>query len=82
MEPKTMMTNVSADELDFVQIDRKLIELAVEALERAKCAGLRVVTAESCTGGLIATVLSEAPGAAEYLKDRRVRERHPARAAA
>ena len=59
--------NVSADELDFVQIDRKLIERAVEALERAKCAGLRVVTAESCTGGLIATVLSEAPGAAEYL---------------
>ena len=62
-----MTANVSADELDFVQIDRKLIELAIEALERAKCAGLRVVTAESCTGGLIATVLSEAPGAAEYL---------------
>jgi len=36
--------------LDFVQIDRKLIELAVGALERAKCAGLRVVAAESCTG--------------------------------
>ena len=62
-----MTANVSADELDFVQIDRKLIERAIEALERAKCAGLRVVTAESCTGGLIATVLSEAPGAAEYL---------------
>jgi len=62
-----MTANVSADELDFVQIDRKLIELAVGALERAKCAGLRVVTAESCTGGLIATALSEAPGAAEYL---------------
>ncbi|MEZ0278627.1 MAG: CinA family protein [Methylibium sp.] len=27
---------------------------------------LKVVTAESCTGGLIATVLSEAPGAAEH----------------
>ena len=62
-----MTANVSADELDFVQIDRKLIERAVDALERAKCAGLKVVTAESCTGGLIATVLSEAPGAAEYL---------------
>ena len=62
-----MTANVSADELDFVQIDGKLIERAVEALKRAKCAGLRVVTAESCTGGLIATVLSEAPGAAEYL---------------
>ena len=59
--------SVSADELDFVQIDRELVELAVEALESAKKADLRVVTAESCTGGLIATVLSEAPGAAEYL---------------
>ena len=39
-----MTANVSADELDFVQIDRKLIERAVEALERAKRAGLRVVT--------------------------------------
>jgi nicotinamide-nucleotide amidase len=27
---------------------------------------VKVVTAESCTGGLIATVLSEAPGAAEH----------------
>ena len=36
-----MTANVSADELDFVQIDRKLIERAVEALERAKCAGLK-----------------------------------------
>jgi nicotinamide-nucleotide amidase len=59
--------SVSADELDFVQIDRELVELAVEALEKAKRANLKVVTAESCTGGLIATVLSEAPGAAEYL---------------
>jgi len=58
---------MSLRELDFVQIDRKLIDRAVEALECAKSVGLRVVTAESCTGGLIATVLSEAPGAAEYL---------------
>ena len=35
-----MTTNVSADELDFVQIDRKLIELAVEALERASALAL------------------------------------------
>ena len=63
---KSPARDVSADELDFVRIDRRLVELAVEALENAKKAGLRVVTAESCTGGLIATVLSEAPGAAEY----------------
>jgi nicotinamide-nucleotide amidase len=62
-----MGAKVSAAELDYVQIDRKLVELAVEALDHAKQAGLKVVTAESCTGGLVATVLSEAPGAAEHL---------------
>ena len=49
-----MTANLSADELDYVQIDRKLIERAVVALDRAKSADLKVVTAESCTGGLIA----------------------------
>jgi len=58
-----MTANVSADELDFVQIDRKLIERAVEALGRAKCADLRVVTAESCTAGLMCQVLADAEGA-------------------
>ena len=62
-----MTAKTSAAELDYVQIDRKLVERAVEALDRAKKAGLKVITAESCTGGLVATVLSEAPGAAEYL---------------
>jgi nicotinamide-nucleotide amidase len=59
--------NLSASELDYVQVDRALVERAVEALKRAKRAGLKVVTAESCTGGLVAMVLSEAPGAAEFL---------------
>ena len=62
-----MTEHLDADELDYVQIDRQLVESAVDALDRAKSAGLKVVTAESCTGGLIVTVLSEAPGAAEYL---------------
>ena len=62
-----MAADVSAAELDYVQIDRALVEQAVEALDHAKKACLKVVTAESCTGGLIATVLSEAPGAAEHL---------------
>jgi nicotinamide-nucleotide amidase len=61
-----MPADISAAELDYVQIDRKLVERGVQALDRAKRAGLKVVTAESCTGGLVATVLSEAPGAAEY----------------
>jgi hypothetical protein len=44
-----MPTDVAAAELDYVQIDRKLVERPVDALDRAKKAGLKVVTAESCT---------------------------------
>ena len=61
-----MTEKPSPSELDYVQIDQALVEKAVEALDRAKDAGLKVVSAESCTGGLVATVLSEAPGAAEF----------------
>jgi nicotinamide-nucleotide amidase len=59
--------DVSASELDYVRVDRTLVERAIEALDSAKRSGLKVVTAESCTGGLVAMVLSEAPGAAEFL---------------
>lgn len=61
-----MSQRVPPEELDYVQIDDALVDAAVRALEAAERAGLKVVTAESCTGGLIATLLSEAPGAAEY----------------
>lgn len=60
------MAELLAEELDYARIDRKLIQGAIEALDAAKEHGARVATAESCTGGLIATVLSEAPGAADY----------------
>jgi Competence-damaged protein len=60
-----MSSTVTADELDYVEIDRPLVELAINALASAERNELRVVTAD-CTGGLIATVLSEAPGAADY----------------
>jgi nicotinamide-nucleotide amidase len=63
-----MSPNISADELDYVRIDRKLVDCAVRVLDRARRAGIKLVTAESCTGGLIATVLSEAPGAAEHFE--------------
>jgi nicotinamide-nucleotide amidase len=63
-----MTEDVSASELDYVQVDRALIERAIEALGSAKRVGVKIVTAESRTGGLIATVLSEAPGAAEFLE--------------
>ena len=62
-----MSEDVSASELDYVEVDRALVERAIKALDTAKRSGLKVVTAESCTGGLVAMVLSEAPGAAEFL---------------
>jgi nicotinamide-nucleotide amidase len=37
-------------------------ELACSVLERAKAAGLSLATAESCTGGMIASLLTDVPG--------------------
>ena len=59
---------VTADELDYVQIDDCLIDQAVQALNAVRREGFKLAVAESCTGGLIATVLSEAPGAAEHFE--------------
>jgi nicotinamide-nucleotide amidase len=56
-----------AEDIDFTRIDRALVEQGAALLERAKRERLRLVTAESCTGGLIAAVLSEVPGAADWL---------------
>jgi nicotinamide-nucleotide amidase len=41
--------------------------LAARALEAARQADLSIVTAESCTGGKLASLLSETPGAGELL---------------
>ena len=59
---------VTANDLDYVQIDAELINEAIRALEALRREGLKLAVAESCTGGLIATVLSEAPGAAEHFE--------------
>jgi nicotinamide-nucleotide amidase len=40
---------------------------AVRVLDVAKKGNLTIVTAESCTAGMLSTILSEAPGAAEHL---------------
>lgn len=48
-------------------IDRFLISKANTALRRLKKAGLSVVTAESCTAGLIAAVLARGIGASDIL---------------
>src|SRR5260370_12400753 len=44
-----------------------LVDAASDVLALARTRGLSIVTAESCTSGLLASVLSEAPGAAELL---------------
>jgi len=48
-------------------IDRDLIAHAEAALAQLKQQGLTVVTAESCTAGLIAVVLSQVDGAGDLL---------------
>jgi nicotinamide-nucleotide amidase len=52
-----------SDDLEFTRIDKALIEAAADLLDLCKSAGLMVVTAESCTGGLVAAALTDAPGA-------------------
>jgi nicotinamide-nucleotide amidase len=44
----------------------ELNTLAADLLKQAERAGLTIVTAESCTAGLLALVLSDAEGAAEH----------------
>jgi nicotinamide-nucleotide amidase len=44
-----------------------LVQAAREVLALAKDKGLTIVTAESCTSGLLTSILTEAPGAAELL---------------
>ncbi|RAI43425.1 CinA family protein [Rhodoplanes roseus] len=55
-------------EIEFTAIDEALVRRAAEVVARAHERGLTLVTAESCTGGLLAAVLSEAPGAGTQLQ--------------
>ena len=41
--------------------------LARHVLDRARAAGVMVVTAESCTGGLVAAALTEIPGSSDVV---------------
>ncbi len=44
-----------------------ILELAHAVLAKARDNNLRIVTAESCTGGLIAAMLTEVPGSSDVL---------------
>ncbi|HLI12787.1 MAG TPA: CinA family protein [Alphaproteobacteria bacterium] len=46
---------------------RELARQARDVLDACRSAGLRVVTAESCTGGLIAAALTEIPGSSDVV---------------
>jgi nicotinamide-nucleotide amidase len=54
--------------IEFTKIDEAIVRRAAEVLALAKCQNFTLVTAESCTGGLLAAVLSEAPGAGDRLQ--------------
>lgn len=56
------------EKIEFSRIDAALIKRATEVVDFAKRRGWTIVTAESCTGGLLAAVLSEAPGAGMQLQ--------------
>lgn len=54
-------------DIEFTRIDAALVQTAAKVMSGAAEQRLSLVTAESCTGGLIAAALSEAPGAATWL---------------
>ncbi|MCW5751418.1 MAG: CinA family protein [Alphaproteobacteria bacterium] len=48
--------------------DALLLERAAAILARARATGLRIATAESCTGGLIAALLTEIAGSSDVME--------------
>lgn len=49
-------------------VDSALIDLAREVLDKARAEKLRIVTAESCTGGLVAMLLTEIAGSSDVFE--------------
>jgi nicotinamide-nucleotide amidase len=55
-------------QIEIPRIDAAQVKRAMKVIEAAKNCNCTIVTAESCTGGLLAAVLSEAPGAGKQLQ--------------
>src|SRR5689334_4038761 len=51
-----------------IDIDERLIAQAVELLEACRLRGETIVTAESCTGGLLAATLTAIPGSSDLFE--------------
>lgn len=47
--------------------DEDIISLAAELLDKCRAMGLKIATAESCTGGLIAGALTEIAGSSDVM---------------
>jgi|SRR4051794_39920997 nicotinamide-nucleotide amidase len=54
-----------ADEIEVTQIDPALVKRGAKLFELLSEKKLTLATAESCTGGVIASILSDAPGAGD-----------------
>jgi nicotinamide-nucleotide amidase len=46
----------------------EFLKAAAQLLKRARAKGLKIATAESCTGGLIAALLTEIPGSSDVVE--------------
>lgn len=48
-----------------MSVDEELVALARQVVDANRAAGRRIATAESCTGGLVATAITEIAGASD-----------------
>jgi nicotinamide-nucleotide amidase len=55
-------------DIEPTRIDRELVLKAKAVLDLCRLRGLSIVTAESCTGGLVAGVLTELPGSSDVIE--------------